>query len=536
MGLNWDDDYEDETVFQVKKKKPDYVVHEEVTVPFASTQELKPASIRREQFAQDKVPANTQERFAAFLIDSVVLYYLYWISGFLFLTLTSSETLNQLHQSSLMQSLHYFLATSLGLAYFILTETYFLASLGKLLCGLRVLQEDGKFPQKGAILTRNLLKLFEYPFFFISIISMESSQLVQSIGDKAAKTVVVRIPKPYQAEVDLRRIPVSSTLSRALSQIIDLILSLILFYGYYLLLSPNYKMLSYLLFYSFPVLYLTYFCTQEYFWGTSPGKYLFNRKVVMDDGDHLKVSSTILRNLFRPLDLIFGGLVIFVSKNKQRLGDLVANTLVIRQNAQAQAKIAMILFSIIPFLFLTMGMMNSKSYPKLKYKLNNWQAYKILALNQSNTNTKTNKTSLVQKRKPVTLTTHKLPQSTSKEMKVQAFKFGTGPKTINNNNLFRRGDLIYTFFSLEGFSFDSENKMNLNSGFKVIDPFGKIIEDKPDAIQKRGPSPSGKNQIYLAHKIELEKDSPLGEYTIQFIIKDVLNNTQLTFEKKFKVK
>jgi uncharacterized RDD family membrane protein YckC len=57
-------------------------------------------------------------------------------------------------------------------------------------------------------------------------------------------------------------------------------------------------------------------------------------KVVKQDGSALDWQASIVRNVLRIIDGIFfylvGAIVVWVSKGKQRLGDMAAHTLVVR--------------------------------------------------------------------------------------------------------------------------------------------------------------------------------------------------------------
>jgi uncharacterized RDD family membrane protein YckC len=70
------------------------------------------------------------------------------------------------------------------------------------------------------------------------------------------------------------------------------------------------------------------------FRGQSPGKKLFNLRVMNKDGFHLRLGQIVLRNLFRgidsiPLFYLLGGFVCMFSSRNQRIGDMVAATVVI---------------------------------------------------------------------------------------------------------------------------------------------------------------------------------------------------------------
>ena len=77
--------------------------------------------------------------------------------------------------------------------YYLVLEAIFAASIGKLVCGMRVTMADGSRPTRVAILVRNLVRVPEAMFFYIpSGMSCGASPHRQRLGDYAAHTVVVR--------------------------------------------------------------------------------------------------------------------------------------------------------------------------------------------------------------------------------------------------------------------------------------------------------------------------------------------------------
>jgi len=73
--------------------------------------------------------------------------------------------------------------------------------------------------------------------------------------------------------------------------------------------------------------------------GKTPGKRAQHLRVVHVDGQPARAGSILLRNLVRIVDFLpgsylIGALSIFFSKRSQRLGDLVAGTIVIRERRQ----------------------------------------------------------------------------------------------------------------------------------------------------------------------------------------------------------
>jgi len=80
--------------------------------------------------------------------------------------------------------------------------------------------------------------------------------------------------------------------------------------------------------------YVGYFVFFETLWqGQTPGKRSVKIRVISDDGTIITLTQAILRSLLRPIDDLFfiGVYLIIFTKLEKRIGDLVAGTLVIKQ-------------------------------------------------------------------------------------------------------------------------------------------------------------------------------------------------------------
>ncbi len=86
----------------------------------------------------------------------------------------------------------------------------------------------------------------------------------------------------------------------------------------------------------FFVLQIGYSIASEWYWrGQTVGKRLFRLRVINLSGMRLKSDQVVMRNLLRFIDMLpafylVGGVACLLSKRAQRLGDLAANTIVIR--------------------------------------------------------------------------------------------------------------------------------------------------------------------------------------------------------------
>ncbi|MHB0972108.1 MAG: RDD family protein [Thermoanaerobaculia bacterium] len=94
-------------------------------------------------------------------------------------------------------------------------------------------------------------------------------------------------------------------------------------------------------------LYLAYYSIFELKLGGTPGKLLVGLRVVDEQGQSPRVTSILLRNVLRLAEanpLLLGGfpagLAASMTKRKQRVGDLLAHTLVVRKSAARDRPIA----------------------------------------------------------------------------------------------------------------------------------------------------------------------------------------------------
>lgn len=79
---------------------------------------------------------------------------------------------------------------------------------------------------------------------------------------------------------------------------------------------------------------LGYYIVMEAMAGRTLGKQVMGLKVVKQNGEALDWQGSIIRNVLRIIDGLFfylvGAIVVWVSKGKQRLGDMAAHTMVVR--------------------------------------------------------------------------------------------------------------------------------------------------------------------------------------------------------------
>ena len=160
-----------------------------------------------------------------------------------------------------------------------------------------------------------------------------------------ARKTELELPEEIDLQVELANVG-----SRTLAILVDIALGgLVLFivYALTMLLAHNVaddwltrlssnalKTLLILLIFGFQWCYFNLF---EWIWnGQTPGKRLLHLRVIKVDGSPVSGIDVLLRNLSRPIDTLgpmglIGLLMIFVSRKAQRLGDMMARTLVIHE-------------------------------------------------------------------------------------------------------------------------------------------------------------------------------------------------------------
>jgi uncharacterized RDD family membrane protein YckC len=570
MPLNWDDDEdEDVTEAEYRRRPSRVVIHEEETTPLGSPQDYLPSkassvavskpiqawpkaptplgipTFSRSRAAGAFVPASERDRFAAFFIDTMLAFYVYWLIGYGLNSFFDTPNLLVLHQSRGRYAIHLLLTVGIVFFYYLLMESVLGATLGKIFCRLRVIEENGQSASLGNVFIRNFLRLVDYPLIFlIAVIAMESSPLNQRLGDRAAKTLVIKKTRRLTPSVDLAHTPLASTLSRMFAEGIDLLISLTLLYSVLLLMRPSHPLLSFVLYISTPFLFIFYYTLLEFFTGTTPGKALFKRQVVMENGEPPDGTSSLIRNIFRPLDYILGYPLLVLSKRKQRLGDMAADTLVIVKPCGQKGILGSLVGISVVLLIAYFGFTNPHSFVRERYGLGPLSGIRVFipALrpkpitpgpaqkNPANTGPTT---------APAKATSAApLPPSTSEALKVEEFYFATGPDPaqIRHDKVFRSGDLIFAFFKIQGFAVNSNHEAQLSEDLVVEDPEGKSILSELKIVDFSKSVTETTPSILFANNIKLPKDAPQGKYRAIFTVYDKVAKTQFSFEQNFEIK
>jgi uncharacterized RDD family membrane protein YckC len=132
-------------------------------------------------------------RFVALLLDAIIVFVpLGFIYGFL-TTATQPGVATNSSANSTFSGKETLLFAVIGFGYYIFAEAFYGQTVGKRIVGIRVVDEDGGQVGFGAAVVRNLLRLVDGLFFYlVGALFAFSSPRGQRLGDRAARTVVVR--------------------------------------------------------------------------------------------------------------------------------------------------------------------------------------------------------------------------------------------------------------------------------------------------------------------------------------------------------
>jgi uncharacterized RDD family membrane protein YckC len=168
------------------------------------------------------------------------------------------------------------------------------------------------------------------------------------MNSSRVNTLLIRTPEGIVFPLIL-----ASPVTRFLAWIVDLACIAVMIYIAYMLLALiaaiNRDFASALLIALYFLISIGYGIATEWLWrGQTVGKRLLKLRVMDSAGLRLQFSQVVIRNLLRfvdniPLLYALGGVVCVVSRHGQRLGDIAANTIVIRLRETAEPDLDQIL-------------------------------------------------------------------------------------------------------------------------------------------------------------------------------------------------
>ena len=132
-------------------------------------------------------------RLAAQVVDGIIFYVIFWVVGMTIASIYGGLTPTgfQLYGTPAFITMGTIFV--IWLAYFTILEGTSGQTVGKRICKIRVIKENGSSCDLLTALVRNILRLIDgIAFYLVGAIFIVRSDKKQRFGDKIAKTIVVK--------------------------------------------------------------------------------------------------------------------------------------------------------------------------------------------------------------------------------------------------------------------------------------------------------------------------------------------------------
>lgn len=455
--------------------------------------------------------ATLRERFAAFFLDALILFYLYWVYagvyGRIILGSWDAEIPYSGWHGLTFQGSFLFLC----FIYYFVLEGIFLATVGKFVCWMSVRKKSGEPASLLSTFFRNLVRPVDYLLIIPVIFIMEISKYRQRLGDLVSGTTVVkkfgRPHEPYNVTPE----NMASASGRTVAMLIDTFLFALFVIGYILILSPKAPFLSQCLALLLPLAIIIYFMLIEMITETSPGKWLMGYITCHDSGRRLTISGSLIRTLWLIFDTNPVGLLcIFISSNRQRPGDLAAGTVVIRHKRPLKGLIGIALSIVFAATALYFGLMNPTNIVSPRFKINFLP--KISAVRDLG-----------------------LDKPDREDIIIENFRFAANePDDYRVPPTFSAGETVYLVFEVKGYR-KKDRKVWLQEDLTITYPDGSIGLKQDNIVDYRQVVKGGA-PIEFTNNITLPMNAKPGEYIVNITIRDKFGGGDMRETKQFLVR
>lgn len=459
------------------------------------------------------VIAEIRDRFAAFFLDVLFLYILYWPAMLAYRTIAFESAAGPIPARGIHGIIFNGLFLLLALLWFVLPEMVFQASPGKLLCHLIIRKADGSPAPFISVLLRNLLRPIDIILFPVLILSamLEWTAWHRRLGDFIGGTVVVRklvnIPKQYALSLEI----IATATRRAIAFLIDFALLVAFIFGYGLLLNPENPVLSLLLVVFFPPALVIFFALPEWLFKTSPGKWILGLTICHEEGAAIDLPGALIRTLWRPFDNNpMGFLTILLSIRHQRPGDVAASSVVIKVPREMKGFIGVVLWSLMTAIICYAGLGNRDSFLTSGFQINFLPSIDLAAISS--------------------------PAKESRQMNlsIQNFTFAEGEdRAPRRPSIFEPGETVFMIFDVDGYA-TRQGNVWIQEDLTINYPDGGVglrlenINDFHQGLKKSG-------YIRFENNISLPDVAQPGRYSVTITIRDKLSNRDLKEQRFFYV-
>ena len=257
-----------------------------------------------------------------------------------------------------------------------------------------------------------------------------------------------------------------------------------------------------------------------YYWilegllGATLGKAMIGIKVIKRDGTKCDLRSSLIRNLLRIIDglgvYLLGFFIALFSKFRQRLGDHLANSVVVEARMGKSLRAVFVIL----WIFAIGG--------------GTWFAYSIHSGIQ--------KPIAIQPSAPAPSTPEvRTPVVVSGDLKIINFRFTQskdGP--IRPESPYRPGDKVYVNYEVIGYTTDQEGKVNLSFTVAPLDPNGLPLYS-PYQHELREVVPKAGEPVNGYFNFDLPLYAPSGKFIIHIKVHDAVKSVESEWKQSFTV-
>lgn len=462
------------------------------------------------------------ERFTAFLIDSYLLLLAYWGGVQLYYHFAHQQSVGlaplQLTQGGFIVHGAWLIFCFM---YYFVFESTLSATPGKLICKLSVQRSDGSVPSIARIALRNFLRLVDYFPFVVpglaGLMCMETTKQDQRLGDLLADTVCIK-RTTVQSTQPIAWNRIAGLLGRSCAAVINGVFLAGLIVAQLWLLDDERLRLSQWIILMLPLITAALWIGMQALTGATPGAWVMGQRIVREDGQQIGVTQAMIRTLLLPIDLLGIGLfALTFSPRRQRVGDMIAGTLVVRgkrANRSAVLTLALLALCLCGMYF---GSLNEAALFRTNGTLNHnfdWTFFPRTSI-----------------------TPHWPPTGAPSEpFMIRNFRFAEGsPGNTRSPASYVPGERAWFVFDVHGFH-TKRRHVWIQEDLAIRYPdnsFGlrqENIIDYNQVQRQRGP-------LELKNDIVLPEGFPPGKYTVFITIRDMYaDEATIVYNRDFYVK
>ena len=260
---------------------------------------------------------------------------------------------------------------------------------------------------------------------------------------------------------------------------------------------------------------LAYQTCLEWWFGTTLGKLVAGARVVGRNGGRPDARAALVRNLLRFVDglglYLVGAFAFLLTKQRQRVGDLVAGTTVVRDEPSTFARVvALVALVALP----------ASSFALLVSRASGAGGAATTATGTPDTGGT---------RTPVTP-----EEAAAGVLRIANARLAAGKSGPDRpDGVFKPGETPTLTFDVSGYATNGDGGARLRLNMKALDPFGVLVNEDP-ASEVR-PGPAGSSPVRSWVTVSLPTYAPPGPYRLEVTVTDLVGSRSVSTSSTFTV-